>query len=430
MPPLVAAGGADQVLTREDKERVIAEALERIGGNPRRVLLVPPDFTRANSGAGELTAILYEMLSPTAHVDILPAIGTHVPMTASEIVRMFGDGIPLDRFLVHDWRNALSHLGTIPGDLIAEWSEGKVDYPVFIEVNERLVKGSYDLILSVGQIVPHEVVGMANYTKNICVGIGGRDTINKSHFLGAVHGMERIMGQADSPPRRVFNYGCSAFMAELPIYYLLTVMERDPVANRMMMRGLYVGNDDATFEEGCRLCRKCNINLLDEALHKVVVYLDPEEFKSTWLGNKAVYRTRMAIADGGELIVLAPALREFGEDRQIDKLIRKYGYRTTPEILEAVEKNEELRENLSAAAHLIHGSSEKRFTITYCPGPGMSHDEVRAVGYNVADLDTMMERYPPSKLHDGMNELPSGERVFFISNPALGLWALRSRFKD
>jgi hypothetical protein len=88
---------------------------------------------------------------------------------------------------------------------------------------------------------------------------------------------------------------------------------------------------------------------------------------STWLGNKAVYRTRMAMADGGELIILAPGVKEFGEDHEIDRLIRKYGYRGTPATLAAVKANEELRNNLSAAAHLIHGSSEGRFNSPTAP---------------------------------------------------------------
>ena len=243
----------------------------------------------------------------------------------------------------------------------------------------------YDLILSVGQIVPHEVVGMANYTKNIVVGAGGSDMINKSHFLGAAYGMERMMGRIETPVRRLFNYAVETFLRDLPIEYVLTVMEKDKAGSGMIMRGLYVGDDMETFTLGARLSQKVNLDLLDQPLKKVVVYLDPHEFKSTWLGNKAVYRTRMAMADGGELIVLAPGLKEFGEDAEIDRLIRKYGYRGTPATLAAVKANEELRNNLSAAAHLIHGSSEGRFRITYCPGPQMSQEAIRSVGFEAGE---------------------------------------------
>ncbi len=426
MSILTGKGGADVVIRDEELKLLIRESLDKMGGSFKRVLLIPPDFTRFNSYAGPITAMVYEMLKAEAHIDIIPALGTHVAMTEDEIRAMFGDDIPLDCFKVHDWRNDVVKRGTVAGELLNEWSEGKVDYTVDVEVNKILFE-DYDLILSIGQIVPHEVVGMANYTKNIVVGVGGADTINKSHFLGAVYNMERIMGQADSPVRKLFNYGVDQFLAELPIQYMLTVMARDEASGSMVMKGFYAGPDEAAFLEACKVSQATNLELLDEPLDKVIVYLDPEEFKSTWLGNKAVYRTRMAIADDGDLIVLAPALREFGEDKEIDRLIRKYGYKGTPNTLAAVEENEELKNNLSAAAHLIHGSSEGRFKITYCPGPNMSREEIEDVGFASGDLDEMMEKYDFANLKDGFNEV-NGEKIFYISNPALGLWAYRELF--
>ena len=138
------------------------------------------------------------------------------------------------------------------------------------------------------------------------------------------------------------------------------------------MRGLYIGDDIECFNRAAELSLKVNFEMLDEPIKKAVVYLDPEEFHSTWLGNKAVYRTRMALADGAELIVLAPGVKEFGEDKTIDTLIRKYGYSRHPGHAEAVEANADLANDLSAAAHLIHGSSEGRFKITWCPGHSAS----------------------------------------------------------
>jgi hypothetical protein len=160
-----------------------------------------------------------------------------------------------------------------------------------------------------------------------------------------------------------------------------------------------------------------------------VVYLDKSEFKSTWLGNKSIYRTRMAIADGGELIVLAPGVRQFGEDPGNDELIRKYGYAGTEKVLKLVDQHEDLQQALGAAAHLIHGSSEGRFSITYCPG-GLSQGEIEGVNFAYADLEEMQKRYDPAKMKDGFNTMSDGEEVFYISNPAVGLWAHEDRFKD
>jgi nickel-dependent lactate racemase len=357
--------------------------------------------------------------------DVLPALGTHAPMTEKAILKMF-KGVPVNLFREHKWRTDIVTLGNVPAEFLKEVSENRVDYPWPAQVNRILTEGGYDLILSPGQVVPHEVVGMANYNKNVFVGTGGSEGINKSHFLGAAYGIERIMGRSDTPVRKVLNYASEHFAGNLPIVYLLTVVAKDQ-DGRLKIRGLYIGDDHECYNMAAELSLKVNFIMLEKPLKKVVVYLDPEEFKSTWLGNKSIYRTRMAIADGGELIVLAPGLKEFGEDRQIDSLIRNYGYLTTPEILELTRNNVDLQNNLSAAAHLIHGSSENRFTITYCPG-NLSEKEIRSVNFNYATLNEMMQIYDPSKLKDGFNKISGGEEVFFISNPAPGLWASRERF--
>ncbi|HEY5621594.1 MAG TPA: lactate racemase domain-containing protein [Pontiella sp.] len=422
--------GTDISISQTELRELVFECLEK-AGPLKKVLILPPDHTRLNSMAGPITAMAHEKLTADGvQVDILPTLGTHNPMTEAQLRMMFGDSIPLDAFRVHDWRSGIVRKGEIPGETLSELSDGQVDYSVDVEVNTILFDG-YDLILSVGQVVPHEVVGMANYTKNIVVGAGGADIINKSHFLGAVAGIENILGQTDTPVRRLFNHAVDTYLSDLPIAYILTVMEQDYDSGEMHMRGFYAGEDVSVFEKACELARSVNITLLDREPRKVVVYLDPHEFQSTWLGNKAVYRTRMAIADDGELIVLAPALKEFGEDPTIDRLIRKFGYCGTPATLKAVEEDEELRDNLGAAAHLIHGSSEGRFRITYCPGTdGVTLDEVRSVGFEAVPYDEMAARYNPDELKDGFNTLPDGEEIFYISNPALGLWAFREKFTE
>jgi nickel-dependent lactate racemase len=347
-------------------------------------------------------------------------------MTASEIETMFGN-MPRGLFRVHDWRGGLATLGEVPAEFIREQSEGKLDFSWPAQVDRLLVEGGFDLILSIGQVVPHEVIGMANYNKNVFVGTGGADGINKSHFLGAVYGMERIMGRADNPVRRLINYASDHFARHLPVVYAQTVVAKNE-AGALAARGLFIGDDIECFERAAALSLKVNFMMLEREIRKAVVFLDPSEFKSTWLGNKAVYRTRMALADAAELIVLAPGVREFGEDPEIDRLIRKYGYIGTPAVLNAVLENADLAGNLGAAAHLIHGSSEGRFSITYCPGH-LTREEIEGVSFRYDNLARMTGRYDPSKLKDGFNTV-DGEEVFFISNPALGLWAHRGRFEQ
>jgi nickel-dependent lactate racemase len=393
-------------------------------GQRNRVLVVPPDFTRYYSRSGELTTAAYQFYGESLRA-VLPAVGTHAPMTTEQLEKMFR-GVPSGLFRKHDWRRDTIHLGEVPSEFVSEQSEGKLDYTWPVEVNRLVAEGDFDLILSIGQVVPHEVIGMANYNKNILVGTGGPESIHRSHYLGAVYGMERIMGRAENPVRQVLNYAACHFLQHLPIVYVLTVVAANE-EGRTVARGLFIGDDIECFHKASDLALRVNFVMLDSPIRKAVVYLDPGEFRSTWLGNKAIYRTRMALADEAELIVLAPGVREFGEDATIDRLIRQFGYRGTPATLEAVKKSEELTANLSAAAHLIHGSSEGRFTITYCPG-GLTRDEITSVGFQYGDLKSVMSKYNPQRMRPGYNRI-EGEDVFFVPNPGLGLWAHRDRFK-
>lgn len=408
-------------LTGGDLKKGLFSALDQLGRR-RKVLLIPPDQTRIHSRAGDLTCMAYEYYG-TAVSDILPALGTHKPMDPGELDRMF-PGVPHHLFRVHDWRNDVITLGEVPAEFVRKVSGEAVAYPFPVQVNQLITTGGHDLILSIGQVVPHEVIGMANYNKNLLIGCGGHESINKSHFLGAVHGMERIMGRPDNPVRQVLNYASREFLSGLPVVYVHTVVDQQPA-----VRGLFIGDDESVFTEAAGLSLKVNFTLLDKPLEKVIVYLDPREYRSTWLGNKAIYRTRMALADGGELIILAPGVREFGEDREIDRLIRKFGYRGTRAILESVREDPGLAAHLSAAAHLIHGSSEGRFRITYCTVL-LSRKEIESVGFKAGDLDAMIRKYDPDKLAEGFNKTGTGEEIFFIGNPALGLWSTKSRFDE
>lgn len=416
-----AIGSEDTELTHQQLQQLLNEALDQLGTR-KRVLAIPPDQSREHSRAGELTNYAVQYYEDHLRA-VLPALGTHTPMLPEQLTHMFGD-VPQSLFHQHNWRTDITTLGEVPAEFIHEQSEGKLSYAWPAQVNRLVSSGDFDLILSIGQVVPHEVIGMANYTKNILVGTGGRESINRSHYLGAVYGMERIMGRADNPVRAVLNYASDHFLRHLPIVYVLTVIGRRAEGG-LAVRGLYIGDDIECFHCASKLSLKVNFEILDEPIQKAVVYLDPDKFHSTWLGNKAIYRTRMALADDAELLILAPGVKEFGEDKTIDTLIRRHGYRGTAATLAAVDADAELANDLSAAAHLIHGSSEGRFNITWCAGH-LSSDELRDVGYQSRDLKSMLDLYNPRNMDHGHNVI-NGENVFFIANPGLGLWAHRSR---
>ena len=415
----------EQGLSREEIREALLKSLE--GRSLKKALIIPPDFTRFHSNAGFITNVYFHALTDRGcQVDILPALGTHVPVTEEEAAAMFGD-IPFEKFIPHNWRTDVMRLGEVPASYMEQITDGLWHDPVSVEINRRVMDDSYDLILSPGQVVPHEVIGMANHAKNLFVGVGGSDMINKSHMVGAVYGMERMMGKDHTPVRKILDYGMEHYLKDRPILFVLTVTTAP--GGHIRTHGLFIGDTRRVLEVAIELAQEKNIDFVDTGIKKCVVYLDPAEFKSTWLGNKSVYRTRMAIADGGELLVLAPGVERFGEDPAVDALIRKYGYKGRIHTLEQFEKpeNQDLRDNMGAAAHLIHGSSDGRFTITYAV-KNISKEEVKGVGFEAVDYDEAVRRYDPEKLAYGYNTLPDGEEIYFIPNPALGLWINREKF--
>ena len=404
-------------LTTTAIRQALAASLE--GKNLRKALLIPPDITRAHSGGGLITQLYYELLTEAGvHVDILPALGTHAPMTQEEQLAFFG-GIPEERFLVHNWRTGVHSLGEIPAAFVKEASTGITDKPIPVEIANALTQ--YDRLFSIGQVVPHEVVGMANFTKNIVVGCGGSGFISASHMVGAAYGAERIMGETDTPVRRLFDYAEEHFLGGLPLTYVLTVTVTE--GDELRIIGLYIGEGPErrrAFEAAAALSRQRNITHLPRPIKTCVVWLDKKEFHSTWVGNKAVYRTRMALAEGARLLILAPGVKTFGEDADNDRLIRKYGYCGRENVLALCKTEKDLQSNLSAAAHLIHGSSDGRFQIAYA-APLLGREAVEVVGYQYADYDEMARRYNPNALKPGFN-MVDGEEIYYVHNPALGLW--------
>ena len=402
-----------------------ADALLAQYPDAKKVLIVPPDYTRCFSFAGEFTKIFWRKLQGKAEVKIIPAVGTHMEMTREEKDAFFGPDIPDDAYLVHHWQTDTVRLGEVPAEYCAEISGGLFPESIEVEVNHNLVDGGFDLIISVGQVVPHEVVGMANYSKNLFVGLGGRSMINKSHMLSAICGMEKCLGVMNSPARKLYDYAQTHFIdGKMPLVYIQTVVKEDEEGTPRL-RAVSIGDSSKPFELGCALSQKLNITYLDRPAKKVVTYLDPNELKTTWVGNKGVYRTRMIVADGGDLMLLGPGIRAFGENAEMDDMTRRYGYSGTKRIL-GLYRQGFFEGKLMSSAHLIQGSSDGRFTITYCTDPAlMTEAEVNGVGYEWADYNEVIKRYDPKKLKEGWNVMPDGEEIYFVGTPALGLWKLR-----
>jgi nickel-dependent lactate racemase len=377
--------------------------------------------------------MLYEELALTGcEVAVIPTLGQHRPHTEEENRWMFGK-IPHEKIYAHDWRNGCTRVGTIPRVLVAETTGGVADWDIPIDLNTKLMTEPWDLVINVGHVVPHEVLGFANHNKNYFIGLGGKETICASHIAAAVYGIERNLGCLVTPLRACFNWAEQNYLGHLPDVYLQIVMRRTSLQNggneKLITSGIYVGDDVETYLAAARASREQNITTFDKPVKKVVAVMQADEFRSTWVANKAVYRTRMAIADGGELLVIAPGLERFGEQPEVDALIRKYGYTGTPRILSLYKTERDLQEIAHGTAHLIHGSSEGRFTIRYAPGH-LTKKEIEGVAYEYADLGEALWRYAPERMKEGWNTMPDGEEVFYISTPSAGLWSTEAKLHD
>jgi nickel-dependent lactate racemase len=404
-------------------ERLLDEARKRIKKDLKRVLLLPPDLTRAHSGAGRITEMLWEGLKG-CEVEVIPTLGQHRPHTEEENRWMFGK-IPNRSIHAHNWRAGCTHVGTIPREMVAETTGGAADWAIPIDLNTKLMTEPWDLVINVGHVVPHEVLGFANHNKNYFIGLGGKETICASHIAAAVYGIENNLGCLVTPLRACFNWAEDKYLGRLPDVYLQIVMRREE-NEKLVTSGIYVGDDWETYLTAARASREQNITTFDNPVKKIVAVMQADEFRSTWVANKAVYRTRMAMADGGELLVIAPGLERFGEQPEVDALIRKYGYTGTPRILNLYRTERDLQEIGHGTAHLIHGSSEGRFTIRYAPGH-LTQKEIEGVGYEYADLRDVQQRYAPERMKEGWNTMPDGEEVFYISTPSAGLWSTKAK---
>jgi nickel-dependent lactate racemase len=402
----------------------VAEARRRICARPKRVLLLPPDITRAHSGVGRLTEMLYQQLSGEADVHVIPTLGQHVSHTPEENRRMFGS-IPHERIHAHDWRAGSVHVGEVSAEFVKQACGGVADWPIPILLNRMLIEEPWDLVINVGHVVPHEVLGFANHNKNYFIGLGGKDTICASHMLAATCGIENNLGNLVTPTRACFNKAEDDLLARLPDLYVQVVLARGP-SGELVHTGVFVGDDLETYLQAARQSREQNITVFDQPIEKIVCVMQADEFASTWVANKAIYRTRMVLADGGELVIIAPGLKRFGEQPEVDTLIRKYGYCGTPKVMAGYRVNADMQDLGHATAHLIHGSSEGRFTITYAPGH-LTAAEIESVGFRYADLNETLARYQPERREQGWHTTADGERFYFIPTPSAGLWATREK---
>ncbi len=407
----------------------IKQFLDNLDPPKNRILIIAPNFTLINSVGGEITQILYSFLKDNSIIDIIPASGMHQPLSKENRIKNYGK-IPEQVFKIHNWRDSVKNIGQISSEDIKELSNDVLDYTIDVDINQNLLNKEYDHIISIGQVYPHETAGFSNGVKNILYGLGGSDFINKTHFLSAVVGIDNIIGQTQNPIQNLFKYASDSFLKErVKIHYISYVISTN-INAESFLQGLFFGdaeNYSRIFSKASKLSYNNNINVISDPLKNILVFLDPQNYSSTWRGNEAIYRTRRALENNGNLVIIAPGLTNFIEDPTLDDLIRKFGYLGKEAILEKVNKSKLLQENLSLAAHLIQGSSENKFKITYCT-KNLSENDFRTVNYNWMNLEGAIKYYQIKKLKRGLNILPDGNEIFYITNPSINLWIARKKF--
>lgn len=407
-------------ISEYELQECIKKSLE--GRNLKSVLLIPPDYTRLNSKAGFITNQYYRILTKQGcNVEIMPALGSHMAMTEKECAEMFGTEIPFDKIIVHDYKRDSIQLGVIESKFVEEVTNGEFSLDIPIELNKIFIENRYDLIISIGQVVPHEELGFSNYSKNFFIGCGGYNTISKTHLMGAVYGMDRIMAVEKSPLRQILDLAYERYLSKLPILFVMTVTSASNANVRV--HGVFIGTERDSFEAAVQLSKNVNVFYTEKPIRKAIAYMDPKEFKTSWLANKALYRLRMAMEPGGELIVLAPGMYQFGESEENDHLIRKYGYCGAAKLLKLYEECNDLQANVPVTFHLIHGSVENKFIYTLAVKK-LDRTDIETVGYNYADYDEVVKKYhiDTKNMKTGWKTMQDGEEVYFVENPALGLW--------
>jgi nickel-dependent lactate racemase len=310
------------VLSAERVREICAAFVRREGLAGRKVLAVIPDHTRS----GPLHMVigpLYDLLATgPGRFDALVALGTHPPMSEEAIDRRLGlrpgeraVRYPLLRVFNHRWQNpdALRTAGTIPAERIAELSHGMMNAPVVITVNRLAFE--YDTLLIVGPVFPHEVVGFSGGNKYLFPGIAGREIIDLFHWLGALITSPVIIGTKHTPVRAVVD----AAAALLPVRRLCLAM----VVDGHSLAGLHAGTPEEAWSAAADQSARVHIRLHGHP-YRSVLSSAPAMYDDLWVGAKAAYKLEPVVAEGGELIVHAPHIREISVTH--GAMIERIGY--------------------------------------------------------------------------------------------------------
>ena len=379
------------MLTVATLTEIVHQALDVIQPG-ERVLAIIPDKTR-DDNTHQLFPIAAEFLSKrgVASFDALVAQGTHPPMSQAQKLAKIGDADFNGLLFDHRWDEPeeLITLGELSGETVRELTGGLIEQAVPVSINKLLAPGVYDTVLVIGATVPHEVAGFAGGAKYFFPGVAGPELTHTTHWLGALTGIENVIGRVETPTRRLIEAAAELITAR--IISLNTVVSRND--GELVTYALFTGDIREAFRRAAEVSRQVHIRYTERKYKTVVALLDPH-YDELWVGGKASYKLGAIIEEGGELIIYAPHLTKLSETH--GTLIEKYGYAPLESVRDMLGVSEELRENLCIAAHLAHvayagrlddeGKIVPRYRITMASG--LDEETCRRVNLGFIDYRT------------------------------------------
>ncbi|HKS08553.1 MAG TPA: lactate racemase domain-containing protein [Pyrinomonadaceae bacterium] len=371
----------------------VREALDVIKPG-ERVLAIIPDKTR-DDNTDLLFPIATEFLAQcgVAAFDALVAQGTHPPMSREQKLAKIGATSFAGRLFDHRWDvpEELTTLGELSAETVRELTGGLIEHAVSVSINKLLAPGVYDVVVLFGATVPHEVAGFAGGAKYFFPGVAGPELTHTTHWLGALAGIENIIGEVETPTRKLIEAAADLIPAR--VISLNSVVSRD-ANGELVTYALFTGDFREAFRRAAEVSRQVHIRYTDRKYQTVVALLDPH-YDEMWVGGKASYKLGAIIEDGGELIIYAPHLTKISETH--GALIERYGYAPLEVVRDMLGASAELRENLCIAAHLVHvsyaGRSDEhgrvvpRYRITMATG--LDEETCRRVNLGYLDYRTL-----------------------------------------
>ena len=321
---VIGSGGPTTKLSPDAVEAIIAQAAERMKPDGKTVLAIIPDHTRTCPLPMFLRKLCGAIGSRARKLDFLVALGTHPPMSESQIDHLLGvsegkraEVFPGVQVFNHRWKDpdCLATVGTLEADRISEISGGKFAMDVEVTVNKLVFE--YDIVLIVGPVFPHEVVGFSGGSKYFFPGVSGPELLNFFHWLGAVITNPRIIGTKRTPVRAVVD--AAADMLKITRYAFCMVVKGDDLA------GLYFDEPPAAWSAAADLSDKCHIIYVDKPFDSILSRA-PKMYDDLWTGGKCMYKMEPVVADGGELIIYAPHITEISVTH--GRIIEEIGYHT------------------------------------------------------------------------------------------------------